>query len=94
MYSPFVWSSVSHTHISIGLVQRLSEKIVHILIKAPNLVQHLLNSYYFILDMVPLKLLIISCSKNLKSKINRKCIGEAIKVPWAGSIVNILKLYI
>ena len=37
-------------------------------------------SYYFILDMVPLTLPIISCSKNLKSKINRKCIVEAIKV--------------
>ena len=62
------------------LVDQLSEKIVHFLIKASNLVQHLVNSYYFILETVPLKLLNVSCSKNLKSKINRKCIGKAIKV--------------
>ena len=49
------------------------QKIVHFLIKAPNLVQHLLNSYCFILYMVPLKLPIISRSKSLKSKTNRKC---------------------
>ena len=30
------------------LVGQLSEKIIHFLIKAPNVVQHLLNSYYFI----------------------------------------------
>ena len=41
------------------IVEWLSEKIVHSLIKVPNLV-HLLNSYYFILDMVPLKLPIAS----------------------------------
>ena len=41
------------------IVEWLSEKIVHSLIKVPNWV-HLLNSYYFILDMVPLKLPIVS----------------------------------
>ena len=42
-----------------------------------TLVKHLLNSCYFILNMVSLTLPIISRSKN---KINRKCIVEAIKV--------------
>ena len=69
------------------LVERLSEKIVHFFIKAPNLVQHLLNSYYFILYTVALKLPIISCSKNLKSKMSRKSIWGSHKsvLSWLDS---------
>ena len=50
----------------------------------------LLKSYYSILDTVPLKLLSISHSKNLTTKITRKCNWEAIKC----SIGNMLKLCI
>ena len=62
---------IPYIYIYIHVVEQLSEKIVHFLIKAPNLVQYLFDSYYFILDTVPLKILIIPCSKNLADKLNQ-----------------------
>ena len=42
----------SKTAAQVAVVERLSKKIVHFLIKASNLVQHLLNSFCLILDGV------------------------------------------